>query len=49
MIRGSNPGGGEICHACPDWTPRPTQPPIKWVKQPRHDADHSTEVATELE
>jgi hypothetical protein len=27
-VRGSNPGGGEIFHTCPDW---PWAPPSQWV------------------
>ena len=31
MVRGSNPGGGEIFRTRPDWPLGKTQPPIEWV------------------
>jgi hypothetical protein len=54
-VRGSNPGGGEIFHTCPD---RPWGPPILlyngyWVsfpgiKRPGRGADHPPHLAPRL-
>jgi len=55
MVWGSNPDGGEILHACPDW---PWGPPsllhkgyqvlFPGIKQPGHSADHSLPTSTEV-